>query len=86
MKKIRLSEVGEAVRLFVSQALQSGGVEIEDDAGQLRGTVVPYRDPTPEERQRAHSELQQLWAKTGPAMQEAGVTEEDIDRDLQQDD
>jgi hypothetical protein len=86
MKKIRLSEVSEAVRLFVSQALQSGGVEIQDDTGQLRGSFVPYRDPTPEERLRGQAALETLWEKTGAAMQEAGVTEADIDRELQQDD
>jgi hypothetical protein len=83
MRKVRLSELSEAVRLFLQQALQSGGVEIEDDTGRIRGGFVPYRDPTPGERRQAQVELEKLWAKTGPAMQAAGVTEADIDRDLQ---
>jgi len=86
MKKIRLSEMSEAVRLFVSQAFQSGGVEIQDDTGQLQGSFVPYRDPTPEERRRGQAALEELWEKTGPAMQESGVTEADIDRELQEED
>jgi hypothetical protein len=47
---------------------------------------VPYRDPTPDERWQAQVELQQLWEKTASAMQNAGVSEADIDHDLQADD
>jgi hypothetical protein len=86
MKKVRLSELSEAVRLFLTQAMQSGGVEIEDETGRVRGGFVPYRDPTTEERRQAQAELEKLWQRTGPAMQEAGVSEADIDRDLQEDD
>jgi hypothetical protein len=82
MIKVRLSEVNEEVRSFLQKALQSGGMEIEDETGRTRGSFVPYRDPTPDEQLRAQVELQRLWQKTGPAMQEAGVTEADIDRDL----
>jgi hypothetical protein len=83
MRKVRLAEVNEAVRLFVNQALQSGGVEIEDENGRLRGSFVPYCDPTPDQRQQAQAQLKKLWEKTSRAMQEAGVTEADIDRELQ---
>jgi hypothetical protein len=86
MKRIQLAEVSEAVRMFVTQALQSGGVEIEDENGRLRGTFVPYRDPTPDQRRRAQAKLEELWETTRRAMQEAGVTEEDIDRELQDED
>jgi hypothetical protein len=86
MNKVRLSDVNEEVRSFLQQALQSGGVEIEDESGRTRGSCVPYRDPTPDERWQAQVELERLWKTTGPAMQEAGVTEADIDRDLQEDD
>lgn len=86
MRKVRLSEVSEAVRVFVNQALQSGGVEIEDENGRVRGSVVPYRVPTPDQRRQAQAKLEKLWEKTGRAMLEAGVTEADIDRELQDDD
>jgi hypothetical protein len=85
MRKVRLAEVSEAVRLFVDQALQSGGVEIEDESGRLRGSFVPYRDPTPDQRRQAQAQLEKLWKKTSRAMHEAGVTEADIDRELQDD-
>jgi hypothetical protein len=86
MNKVRLSDVNEEVRSFLQQALQSGGVEIEDESGRTRGSCVPYLDPTPGERRRAQVELERLWNTTGPAIREAGVTEADIDRDLQEDD
>jgi hypothetical protein len=86
MDTVRLSEVNEEVRLFLQQALESGGVEIQDESGRTRGSFVPYRDPTPDEWWQAQVELQQLWQKTAPAMQDAGVSEADIDRDLQADD
>jgi hypothetical protein len=41
---------------------------------------------TPGERWQAQVELERLWKTTGPAMRELGVTEADIDRDLQEDD
>jgi hypothetical protein len=86
MDTVRLSEVNEEVRSFLRQALESGGVEIQDESGRTRGSFVPYRDPSPDERRQAQIELQQLWEKTEPAMQDAGVSEADIDRDLQADD
>jgi len=86
MKKVRLTELSQTVRAFLKQVLQTGGVEIEDESGQIRGTFVPYRDPTSEEEKLADASLERRWEKTGRAMREAGVTEEDIDRDLQEGD
>ena len=86
MKKVRLTELNQTVQTFLKQVLQTGGVEIEDEGGQMRGTFVPYRDPTAEEEKRADASLERLWEKTGRAMREAGVTEKDIDRDLQEGD
>ena len=86
MKKIRLPEVSRAVRRFLGEVLQSNGVVIEDEDGRVRGEFVAYRDPTAEEERRADESLKRLWKHTSQAMQEAGVTEEDIDRDLQEGD
>ena len=85
MKKVRLTELSEPLRMFLNQVLQSGGVEIEDESGRIRGSFVPYRDPTPEEERRADESLEQLRKKTGEATEKHGVTEEDIDRVLQED-
>lgn len=86
MKKVRLTELNRSVQIFLKQVLQTEGVEIEDETGRTRGTLVPYRDPTVEEEKRADASLARLWEKTERAMNTAGVTEEDIDRDLQEGD
>ena len=86
MKTLRFSELSQAVRSFLEEALHGDGVIIEDDTGRVRGSFVPYRDPTPEEERQADASLDRLWQKTGPAMREAGVTEADVDRDLQEGD
>jgi hypothetical protein len=86
MNTVRLTEVSEAVRVFLNQVLQGDGAVIEDEAGRTRGQFVPYRDPTPNEERRANESLKRLHEKTTEAMARHGVTEEDIDRDLQEDD
>jgi hypothetical protein len=60
MKRVRLTEVSGAVRLFVDQAQRTGGVEIEDENGCLPGSVVPYRDPTPDQQRQAQAQLEKL--------------------------
>ena len=86
MRTIRITELSKAIRGFVAEAFQGGGLVIEDETGRLRGTFVPYRDPTPEEQRQADVSLKRLWQKTSQAMKDAGVTEADIDRDLQEGD
>ena len=86
MKKIRLNDLSEAVRSFFSQASGEEGVMIEDETGRARYGVVPYREASVEEKQQADEALRRLQEKTGQAMREQGVTEEDIDRALQEDD
>ena len=86
MKKVRLSEVSQAVRSFLDGVLQGDGVVIEDDAGRTRGQVVPYRDPTPEEERQANESLERIRQQTAAAMEEAGVTEEDVMQELLKDD
>lgn len=86
MRKVKLSQLEEAVRGFLDGALQEDGLIVEDDAGRLRGQFVPYRDPTPEEERRADESLERLRQKTGESMQRHGVTEDDIMRELLTDD
>ena len=86
MKKVRLPEVGRAVRRFLGEVLESDGVVIEDEDGRVRGEFVAYRDPTAAEERRADESVKRLWQHTSQAMKETGVTEEDIDRDLQEGD
>lgn len=86
MRTIRINQLSEAIRGFVAEAFQAGGLVVEDETGRMRGTFVPYRDPTPDEQRRADASLKRLWQKTSQAMKDAGVTEADIDRDLQEGD
>jgi len=86
MKKIRLNDLSEVVRSFFAQASGEGGVMIEDDAGCARYGVVPYREASVEEKRQADEALRRLREHTGQAMRDQGVTEEDIDRALQEDD
>lgn len=86
MKKVRLSELTETVRQFLDRVFEGGGVVVEDNEGRTRGSFVPYRDPTPEEERRADESLARLRQKTSAAMKEAGVTEDDVMRELLEDD
>ena len=86
MNKIRLTELSQAVQDFLGQVLAGDGVEIEDESGRIRGGFIPYRDPTAAEIERADASLERLRKKTGEGMKRAGVTEDDIDRVLQEDD
>jgi hypothetical protein len=86
MKKVRLSELTEPVRQFLDRVFAGGGVVVEDNEGRTRGSFVPYRDPTPEEERRADESLARLRQKTSAAMKEAGVTGDDVMRELLEDD
>lgn len=86
MKKVRLSELAEPVRSFLDRVFAGGGVVVEDNEGRMRGSFVPYRDPTPDEERRADESLARLREKTDAGMKEAGVTEDDVMRELLEDD
>jgi len=86
MKKIRLTEVSEAVRAFLNQVLQGDGVEIEDEDGRTRGQFVPHRDPTADEERRADASLERLRKRTGESMRKHGVTEDDVMEAILEDD
>ena len=86
MKKVRLSELSEQVRRFLEGVKSGESIAVVDDNGQLQCGVTPYAEAGPEERRRAMASLQELWKTTGPAMKEAGVTEDDVMRELLKDD
>jgi len=86
MKKIRLSELSEQVQRFLEQVKSGGSIAVVDDNGELQCGVTPYTKANPEEKRQAMLSLEELWKKTGPAMEKAGVTEDDIMRDLLVDD
>ncbi len=86
MKKVRLSDLSEPVRAFLNQIKPDESIMVEDDNGELRCGITPYTKATPAEKRRARASLENLWKHTEQAMRESGVTEADIDRDLQADD
>lgn len=86
MKKVRLSELSEQVRSFLSQIGSGESVRVVDDNDQLQYGVTPYAEATAEEKRQAMAVLEGIWQTTGPAMEEAGITEDDVQRDLLEDD
>jgi len=86
MKKIQLSDLGEPVRKVLADAGRGESVVIEDEKGQPRYGVIPFRNPTDQQKQRAWEKLKHLQQKVGASMQEQGVTEDDLVRELLRDD
>ena len=85
MKSVKLAELSDDVRSFLSQAGEGGGVMVEDETGRARYSVAPYHQPTSEERAAALKWLEQTQRKSRQAMEAQGVTEDDLDRVLQED-
>jgi len=83
MVRIRLSELDDAVKAFLASACQGETIVVEDDDGRLQCGVTPYAQASPAERQAALAALGRLQQKTAKAMMECGVTEADVDRELQ---
>lgn len=83
-KKIRENEISEAVRSFLREAFEGGGVVIEDETGRVRGGVMPYRQATPEEQEQAWNRLRQIQQEVGDKMRARGETEADLDRILRE--
>ena len=86
MKKLRLSELSEVIRTFVEHLLEGEGVEIEDDTGVTRGQFISFRDPTPEQEQRADASLAELRKSADASMKKYGKTEDDVMRVILEDD
>lgn len=86
MQRIRLSELNETVRAFLARVQNGETIIVEDDGGELQCGITPYVAASPAEKKQAMAAMERLWQKTGRAMAEAGVTEADIDRVLQEDD
>ena len=87
MKKVRLSELSEQVRRFLEEVKSGGSIAVFDDNGELQCSVTPYATASPDEKSQAIRWLErEIWPKTEAAMNAAGVTEDDIMRDLLEDD
>ncbi len=85
MKKVRLNDLGEPFRKAVAEA---GGepIIIEDDDGQARFGVVPYRKPSDQQKQLAWEKLKEYQRRAEASMKKHGVTEDDVMRVILEDD
>lgn len=86
MKKVRFSELSDAIRSFLTGIGQGETVVVEDDEGNARYGVIPYREVSEADAERAQQLLERLWQKTKRGLQAAGMNETDLDRVLQEDD
>lgn len=86
MDKVRINELNDAVREFLTEVFNGGGLIIEDESGRDVGGVMPYRDPTTEQRQQAAESLERLQRQAETSMKEHGVTEDDVMRVILEDD
>ena len=85
MKSVKLTELSEAVRSFLREAFEGGGVVIEDDSGSSHGGVFPYTRASAEEQAESWGRLQALQKRVGDRLRKQGKTEEELDRILQED-
>jgi hypothetical protein len=85
MKKMRLSQLSEPVRSFLEQVRNSESIMIVDENDQLQCGITPYYEASPDERRKAQRSLEELQEKVARSMQEQGVTEDDVIRELLKD-
>lgn len=85
-KNLKISELNEPVRILLDQMQADDIVTLEDEQGRARFIIAPVVRASPAERAAALSRLRHLQEETRQSMQGQGVSEEDVDRLLQEDD
>ena len=83
MVRIRLSELDSAVKAFLAPASQGETIVVEDDDGRVQCGVTPYVQASAAEKTDALEALSRLQEKSAQAMAQSGVSEADVDRELQ---
>jgi len=83
MKIVKLTELDEAVRSFLSQAQQGEGIRVEDASGEPRYSVAPYDRAGEQERAEALARLAKLQKRRRERMEAEGKTEDQLDEILQ---
>jgi len=83
MVRIRMSDLNDAVKAFLAPAQQGETIVVEDDNGTLQCGITPYAQASATERTAALAALDQLRQKSGTTMSGLGITESDVDRELQ---
>ena len=86
MRRIRLSELDDAVQRFLTEAFSGEGILVEDEQGRPQGGFFPYRRATAEQKQRAEQHLEEIRQKVGASMQAQAITEQDVIREILADD
>lgn len=84
MVRIRLSEVDDAVRAFLAPAQRGETIVVEDDNGTLQCGVTPYVQASTGEKQAALAALDSLQQRAAQTMARFGVTEAEVDQELQE--
>ena len=80
-----MTELSEDARQLLADAEQGGGLVVEDDGGKAR-RVYAYPEPTTEERSEALERMKSFQDKVQRSFDDQGVTEDDLDKLLQEDD
>ena len=86
MKKMRLNELGPAAQEALANLGDSESIVIEDETGQARYGVIPYRKPTKQQKAQAWEKLRAIQDKAAASMKKHGVTEDDLMRVILEDD
>ena len=94
MVRVQLKTLSEPVRSFLARVQVGKGLVVQDDQGRTVAQVLPateeataaYVDATPAERERAWQDIRKIQRKTGRAMKKHGGTEEDLIKEILQDD
>lgn len=85
-KTIQLAELSESIRTFFDRIDPKDEIVVEDGPGQRSYTVLASSDPPEARRIRARKELAEIQRRVGESMRRQGVTEEDLDRAIQEND
>jgi hypothetical protein len=83
MVRIRMSDLNEAVKAFLAPAQHGETIVVEDDNGTLQCGITPYVQASATEKAAALAALDQMRKKSGKTMIDLGITESDVDRELQ---
>lgn len=83
MVRIRLSTLDDAVKKFLAPVQEGETIVVEDDDGRVRCGVTSYVQASAGEKQAALAALDGLQRKAAQTMEQFGVTEADVDRELQ---
>lgn len=86
MQKLPLSSLTEPIQIFLRQVRDDGAVIVEDAQSGVKYKVTAYRESSPEQRERAWQAIQGMQSQVGESMRQEGVTEQDIDKLLLEDD